>query len=75
MNLAEVDLNRAATVSEVGWDKSATPLKSVGIRAGAMIEVLGRTASRGFLVKVDDTRVVVGFEIAKLIDCSYLGTQ
>jgi Fe2+ transport system protein FeoA len=75
MNLADVEPNRAATVSALSWTKTTTRLESVGIRVGAMIEVLGRTASRGFLVKVDDTRVVVGFEFANLIRCSYVGTE
>lgn len=75
MNLPGVDHNRAVTVSMLGRATSSARLDSVGIREGVTIEVLGRTASRGFLVKVDDTRVVVGFDLAKLICCAYPSTE
>lgn len=75
MHLPRVEFRRAATVSSLGEAENLARLDAVGIRVGAAIEVLGRTASRGFLVKVDDTRVVVGFELAELINCSYLCTE
>lgn len=71
MNLLGMECHRVATVVSLGRAEAPTRLESVGIRVGAAIEVLSKTASRGYLVKVDDTRVVVGIELAKLINCSY----
>lgn len=75
MDLPDVDLNKVVTISTIGRAAITAQLESVGLRAGATIKVLGRTASRGLLVKVDDTRVVIGFELARSIICTYPTTE
>lgn len=71
MNLATVKHNEEAVIDSIGQDRYLSRLRSVGIRPGASIEVVGRTSSRGFLVKVDDTRLVLSYDLAEKISCSY----
>ena len=71
MNLSALERNRVAVISKVGDQKQEDRLRSVGIRLGAGIQVIGRTSSRGYLVKVDDTRLVLSRELAQTIDCTY----
>lgn len=69
MDLSTLDHNQMAFISKLGSQQGR--LNSVGIRPGADIQVLGRTSSRGYLVKVDDTRLVLSRELARTIECTY----
>ena len=71
MNLTDLEQNKEAVVISIRDDRHLSRLRSSGIRPGAKIELVGRTSSRGFLVKVDDTRLVLGYEIAEKISCAY----
>lgn len=71
MDLSALDLNQMAVVSKLGDQWQEGRLRSVGIRIGAKVQVIGRTSSRGYLVKVDDTRLVLSRELAQTIDCTY----
>lgn len=71
MDLSALDLNQMAVVSKLGDQRQEDRLRSVGIRIGAEVQVIGRTSSRGCLVKVDDTRLVLSRELAQTIDCTY----
>lgn len=66
-----MEQNRGAVVIAIGEDRYLNRLQSSGIRLGASIELIGRTSSRGFLVKVDDTRLVLSYDLAEKINCSY----
>ncbi|HUW87018.1 MAG TPA: FeoA family protein [Candidatus Paceibacterota bacterium] len=72
MNMTAMEQNRRAVVVTIGDDRHLNRLRSSGIRAGANIELVGRTSSRGFLVKVDDTRLVLGYDLAEKITCDYI---
>lgn len=69
MDLSTLGHNRMALISKLSGQQDR--LNSVGIRPGADIQVLGRTSSRGYLVKVDDTRLVLSRELARTIECTY----
>lgn len=71
MNLTALKQNRRAVVVAIRDDRHLNRLRSSGIRPGAKIELVGRTSSRGFLVKVDDTRLVLGYDLAEKISCDY----
>jgi Fe2+ transport system protein FeoA len=71
MNLTDLEQNKEAVVISIRDDRHLSRLRSSGIRPGANIALVGRTSSRGFLVKVDDTRLVLGYEIAEKISCAY----
>lgn len=71
MNLPSLKYNKVAVVGELGEQRNLKRLHSVGIRSGATIEVLSRASSGGFLIKVDDTRLVLSLELAQKIDCTY----
>ena len=71
MNLATMEQNRGAVVIAIGEDRYVSRLRSSGIRPGASIELIGRTSSRGLLVKVDDTRLVLSRDLAEKISCKY----
>ncbi len=71
MKLPSLSHNREAVIGQLGQQANPERLHSVGIRPGVTIEVLSRTSAGGLLVKVDDTRVVLGLELAKTIDCAY----
>ena len=69
MNLTALDQNAMAIVTGLGDKEQESRLRSAGIRVGAGVEVLGRTSARGYLIKVDDTRLVLSQELAQTIDC------
>lgn len=71
MDLSALELNTMAIVTKVGHKREENRLRSVGIRVGARIQVLDRTSSHGYRVKVDDTRLVLSHELAQTIDCIY----
>lgn len=71
MNVTALKQNRQAVVVAIGDDRYLSRLRSRGIRPGAKIELVARTSSRGFLVKVDDTRLVLGYDLAEKIRCDY----
>lgn len=71
MNLAQVKHHRMALVGALNEATYSARLLAVGIHPGATIEILSRTSSRGLLVKVDDTRVVLSLELASQIECCY----
>ncbi|MDP1720336.1 MAG: FeoA family protein [Candidatus Nanopelagicaceae bacterium] len=74
MNLATVEPNRRAVVVAIREDRHLSRFRALGILPGASIEVVGRTSSRGVLVKVDDTRLVLGQDLAEKISCTYSQT-
>lgn len=71
MKLPSLEYNKMAVVDELGEQKNLKRLHLAGIRPGATIEVLSRASSGGFLIKVDDTRLVLSLELAQKIDCTY----
>jgi len=71
MELSSLELNTMAVVTKAGHKREEDRLRSVGIRIGACIQVLDRTSSHGYRVKVDDTRLVLSQELAQTIDCIY----
>lgn len=47
-------------------------LRRAGLRAGTEITVLSRTASRGYLLKIDDTRIAISRKVAADITCELI---
>ena len=71
MKLARLEHHRIAVVGGLDEATNSVRLQSVGIHPGAAIEILSATSSRGLLVKVDDTRLVLSLELASKIECYY----
>ena len=72
MKVTALIQNKRAVVVAIGDDRYLSRLRSSGIRPGAKIELVARTSSRGYLVKVDDTRLVLGYDLAEKIRCDYI---